>query len=46
MIMNMIKKDLPKGYIPSVKDAEWFLAYWDGLPKYSDHEKALNKLFF
>lgn len=42
----MEKKDLPKDYIPSVKDAEWFLAYWDGLPKYSDHEKALNKLFF
>ncbi len=42
----MKKKDLPKDYVPSVKDAEWFLAYWDGLPKYSDHEKALNKLFF
>lgn len=42
----MIKKDLPKDYIPSVKDAEWFLAYWDEHPKYSDHEKALNKLFF
>lgn len=42
----MKKKDLPKDYIPSVKDAEWFLAYWDGLPKYSDHERALNKLFF
>ena len=41
----MIKKDLPKGYIPSVKDAEWFLDYWKNLPSYSNQEKALDKLF-
>ena len=41
----MIKKDLPKDYIPSVKDAEWFLDYWKNLPSYSNQEKALDKLF-
>ena len=41
----MKKKDLPKGYIPSVKDAEWFLDYWKKLPSYSNQEKALDKLF-
>jgi hypothetical protein len=43
--MNMKKKDLPQGYIPSVKDAEWFLEYWKNLPSYSNQEKALDKLF-
>ena len=43
--MNMIKKDLPKDYIPSVKDAEWFINYWKELPSYSNQEKALDKLF-
>ena len=43
--MNMIKKDLPKGYIPSVKDAEWFINYWNELPSYFNQEKALDKLF-
>lgn len=41
----MNKKDLPQGYIPSVKDAEWFLNYWGNLPSYSNQEKALDKLF-
>ena len=41
----MKKKDLPQGYIPSVKDAEWFLEYWKNLPSYSNQEKALDKLF-
>ena len=41
----MRKKDLPQGYVPSVKDAEWFLEYWKNLPSYSNQEKALDKLF-
>ena len=41
----MKKKDLPKDYIPSVKDAEWFINYWNELPSYSNQEKALDKLF-
>ena len=41
----MKKKDLPKDYIPSVKDAEWFLDYWKNHPSYSNQEKALDKLF-
>ena len=41
----MRKKDLPQGYVPSVKDAEWFLGYWKNLPSYSNQEKALDKLF-
>lgn len=40
-----IKKELPKDYIPSVKDAEWFINYWKELPSYSNQEKALDKLF-
>ena len=43
--MKKKKKDLPQGYIPSVKDAEWFINYWKGLPSYSNHESSLNKLF-
>lgn len=41
----MKKKDLPQGYVPSVKDAEWFLEYWKNLPSYSNQERALDKLF-
>ena len=41
----MKKEDLPQGYVPSVKDAEWFLEYWKNLPSYSNQEKALDKLF-
>ncbi len=41
----MKKKDLPKDYIPSVKDAEWFLEYWKNSREASDQERALNKLF-
>lgn len=43
--MKKDKKDLPLGYRPSVKDAEWFINYWNELPSYSDQEKALIKLF-
>lgn len=39
------QKGLPKGYRPSIEDAEWFINYWDGLPSYSNQEHALNKLF-
>lgn len=41
----MKTKDLPKDYIPSVKDAEWFLAYWNNSKEASAQESALNKLF-
>lgn len=41
----MKKKDLPQGYIPSVKDVEWFLDYWKKLPSYTNQERALDKLF-
>lgn len=41
----MNKKDLPLSYIPSVKDAEWFINYWKELPSYSNQERALDKLF-
>ena len=41
----MKKKDLPPGYLPTVKDAEWFLNYWEHDPVYSTHERALHKLF-
>ena len=37
---------LPQDYVPSVKDVEWFLNYWKGLPNYFDQERALDKLFF
>ena len=36
---------LRKFSIPSVKDAEWFIEYWNELPSYSNQEKALDKLF-
>lgn len=42
----MEKKGLPIDYIPSIKDVEWFLNYWNGLPNYFNQEKALDKLFF
>ena len=38
-------QDLPDNYKPSVKDAQWFLRYWQGLPSYTDQERALDKLF-
>ena len=41
----MKKKTIPEWYIPSVKDAEWFINYWNELPSYSNQEKALDKLF-
>ena len=40
-----MKSTLPDNYRPSVKDAEWFLNYWEHLPNYSNQEKALDKLF-
>ena len=39
------QRGLPKGYRPSIEDAEWFVKYWKGLPNYSDQEQALDKLF-
>ena len=41
----MTKKDLPESYVPSIKDVEWFLNYWNELPSYSNQEHALDKLF-
>lgn len=41
----MKKKRIPEWYIPSVKDAEWFIIYWNELPSYFNQEKALDKLF-
>lgn len=41
----MNKRDLPKNYRPSVKDAEWFIKYWQELPSYNNQESALDKLF-
>ncbi len=43
--MILKKNDLPKEYIPSAKDAEWFLDYWKQLDNYSNQESALDKLF-
>lgn len=41
----MIKPDLPISYNPSVKDAQWFIDYWQELPSYTAQERALDKLF-
>lgn len=42
----MTKKHyLPDDYIPSIKDAEWFINYWKELPSYFNQERALDKLF-
>lgn len=41
----MIKSDLPINYKPSVKDAQWFVDYWQELPSYTDQERALDRLF-
>ena len=41
----MINQDLPHNYKPSVKDAQWFIDYWQELPSYTDQERALDKLF-
>jgi len=41
----MIKTDLPFEYKPSVKDALWFIDYWQKLPSYTDQERALDRLF-
>ena len=45
--MSVFKKQkgLPRNYIPSVKDAQWFIDYWKFLPSYTDQECALDKLF-
>lgn len=39
------KQDLPNNYQPSVKDALWFINYWQQLPNYTNQEHALDKLF-
>ena len=41
----MNKKGLSKVYVPSAREAEWFLAYWKDSKDASDQENALNKLF-
>lgn len=41
----MGKQELPFNYRPSVKDAQWFIDYWQQLPSYTDQERALDKLF-
>ena len=38
--MNQI--DIPT---PSEREVEYWLAYWDSLPDYTEQEKALDKLF-
>lgn len=43
--LNMNKKGLSKVYVPSAREAEWFLAYWKDSKDASDQENALNKLF-
>ncbi len=40
----MKKKDLPKDYIPSVKDAEWFIGTWREMGKFSAPVKAISKI--
>ncbi|MBR4240523.1 MAG: hypothetical protein IKQ03_14145 [Prevotella sp.] len=40
----MKKKDLPKGYIPSVKDAEWLINNWREEGKYSAPVNAISKI--
>jgi hypothetical protein len=42
--MNMKKKDLPKNYIPSVKDAEWFINTWREVRKFSAPVDAISKI--
>lgn len=38
----MKQLDIP---IPSEKEVDYWLAYWDSLPNYVEQEKALDKLF-
>ena len=39
-----MKKQLPKDYIPSVKDAEWFISTWREVGKFSSTVKAMYKV--
>ncbi len=45
MMKKQEKKNLPADYIPSAAEADWFINYWNGLPSYSNQERALDKLF-
>ena len=40
----MKKKDLPQGYIPSAKDAEWFINNWRTVGKFSAPVDVMHKL--
>ena len=40
----MKKKDLPQGYVPSVKDAEWFINTWREVRKFSAPVDAISKI--
>lgn len=40
----MKKKDLPKGYIPSVKDAEWFISTWREVGNFSAPVDAMFRV--
>ena len=44
-INNMMKRDLPYNYRPSLKDAECVLYYLKGQHKFMLHEKTLTRLF-
>ena len=39
-----MKKKLPQGYIPSVKDAEWFIRTWRGVGRFSAPVDAMLKI--
>lgn len=40
----MMKKDLPKDYIPSIKDADWFIKTWREVGKFSAPVNAMFKV--
>ena len=40
----MKKKDLPQGYVPSVKDAEWFISTWREVGKFSAPVDAMFRV--
>lgn len=40
----MTKKDLPKDYIPSIKDADWFIKTWREVGKFSAPVNAMFKV--
>lgn len=42
--MNIHKKELPKGYRPSIKDAEWFINNWRTIGKFSAPVDVMHRL--